>query len=118
MADYTVQAGELRTIIVFQEPTVAQGSDGAQTPVWANITHDPIVRARWINAHGNEMLNSGIVKSIQRATVTVRYRGDILATWRILNVDDSTYWQILSVDQVQGRKRWTEMVVERTKGTL
>lgn len=118
MSDLNITIADLRTRITFQSPTVSQGADGAQTTVWANVSTNPTVWAKWINDHGQEAVQSEALQLQQRATVTVRHRSDIKETWRIQRVDDSSYWQILSLDPVQGRNRWVEMRVERVKGTL
>lgn len=115
---YTVNAGELRTLVTFQEPSVSKDAGGAQKPAWANVDTNPTVWARWVNAHGQEMLTSEALKARQRATVTVRYRADILATWRLLK-SDGTFWQIIAPpDNVRGENRWTELLVERTTGSV
>ena len=118
MADYNVTIADLRTRIAFQSPTVSSDAGGAQKPSFANVGTNPTVWARWINAHGDEAVHSEALKSAQRATVTVRYRSDILTTWQVVRVSDSTVWQVISVDHVQGRNRWTELVLERVKGTV
>ena len=117
MAEYNVSLDELRTRITFQQPTVAVDAGGAQVPSWANISSVPTVWARWINAHGDEAVMSEALQSSQRATVTIRYRSDVLTTWAVKKADN-TIWQIISIDHVQGRNRWTELVVERVKGTV
>jgi SPP1 family predicted phage head-tail adaptor len=116
MADLNIQISDLRTRITFQQPTLTSDAGGAQVAGWANISSTPTVWARWINAHGPEVVQSQALQSIQRATVTVRYRTDIVPTWRIMK--DGEAWQILSVDFVQDRNRWVEMIVERAKGTV
>lgn len=118
MADLNITIADLRTRITFQSPTVSADAGGAQVPSWANVATNPTVWARWINAHGQEVITSDASQSVQRATVTVRHRTDIRESWRILRVSDSSYWQIVSIDAVQGRNRWVELVVERAKGTL
>ena len=116
MDSYKVDIADLRTRITFQSPTVTPDAGGAQVATWANVSSNAMVWARWINVHGQEAVTSEALKSSQRATVTVRYRSDILTTWR--GVKGTEYWQVISVDQVQGRNRWTEIVVERVKGTV
>jgi SPP1 family predicted phage head-tail adaptor len=116
MADINVSIAEMRTRITFQSPTLTQDAGGAQKPGWANVMNTPTVWARWINAHGQEAVQSDALKSVQRATVTIRFRSDVLTTWRILK--DGEAWTIISVDQVRDRNRWVEMVVERAKGTV
>jgi SPP1 family predicted phage head-tail adaptor len=116
MADLSVQISDLRTRITFQEPTLSKDAGGAQKAGYANVSTTPSVWAQWINDHGQEAISSGAEKSAQRATVRVRHRGDVLATWRVLR--DGEAWQILSVDPVQDRKRWIELRVERVTGTV
>ena len=116
MAEYTVAIADLRTRITFQQPTISQDTGGAQVTTWANVGTTPTMWARWVNVHGVEAVTSDALQTVQRATVTVRHRTDIVPTWQVLK--DGEAWQILSVDLVQGQNRWVEMVVERAKGTV
>lgn len=118
MSDFEAHAGQLRTKITIQQPTITTGVDAAQVPTWANVSTNPTVWARWVNAHGQEMLQSDALQSQQRAVVTIRHRTDIQESWRIQRVSDSSYWQIVSVDAVRGQNRWVELLVERAKGTV
>jgi SPP1 family predicted phage head-tail adaptor len=117
MAGYNINAGELRTQITLQMPTIAKDAGAAQKPGWANATSNPTVWARWINAHGQDVINGNALKSVQRAVVTLRHRADIKTTWRVLK-DDGTYWEIVSIDEIQDRNRWVDLVVERAEGSL
>lgn len=117
MAAYTVNAGAMRTRITFQKPTVAQGADGAQTPTWATIATIPTVWSQWVHDHGQEM-QAEAGKSVERATVTIRYRDDILPSYAILD-DGGSRWQLISApENVSNANRWTQFRVERVKGTL
>lgn len=113
---YAVRIGELRTRITFQQPTVSKDAGGAQSSGWTNVATNPTVWARWVNAHGQEVVGSDALKSVQRATVTVRHRTDILTTWLVLKGGEA--WQVISVDPVRGENRYVELVVERAKGTV
>src|SRR6266498_2780440 len=115
MAEFVVNAGELRTPITFQQPTITKDSGGAQKEAYANVPTNPTVKAKWINDHGEESVSSGADKSIQRATVTIRHRSDVLETWQVLKNGEA--WKLLSIDPVQGRNRWVVLRVERVKGT-
>lgn len=116
MSDFVVSISDLRTRITFQKPTTEKLSTGALKETFVNVDSNPTVWARWINAHGEEVISGDAVKSAQRARVTVRYRSDIQTTWQILK--DGQAWQILSVDPVQDRNRWVEMIVERVEGSV
>ena len=111
-----VNISDLRTRITFQQPTQTTDAGGAQVTSWANVATTPTVWARWINEHGQEALQSDTARSAQRATVTIRHRADVNTNWRVLK--DNEPWQILSVDQIQDRNRYVEMVVERVKGAV
>jgi SPP1 family predicted phage head-tail adaptor len=115
MADYSVRLSDLRTRITLQEPVITNDAGGAQVAGWRNAAN-PIVWARWIMVHGQEAVQSEALKTSQRATVTIRYRADILESWQVLK--DGVPWQIISIDPVQDRNAWTEMVVERVKGSV
>lgn len=116
MSTYTINPGDLRTVITLQEPTITTDAGAAQVAGYANAATNPQVWARWVMAHGNEAVNSEALKTTQRATVTIRHRSDIQTTWRILK--GLEVWQILSIDPVQDKKHWVELVVERVKGTV
>ncbi len=116
MADFVVNAGELRTQITFQQPTVGKDPGGAQKETYANVPTNPAVWAKWVNDHGEEAVTSDADKSVQQATVTIRHRSDILETWQVLKNNEA--WKILSVDPVQGLNRWVVLRVERVKGTV
>lgn len=116
MSAYNVNPGDMRTVITLQEPTVEKDAGGAQRAVYADAHTNPLVWARWINAHGNEAVASEALRTVQRATVTIRHRDDVQTSWRILK--GLEVWQIISIDPVQDRNRWLELIVERVKGTL
>jgi SPP1 family predicted phage head-tail adaptor len=116
MAEFTVNPGEMRTRITFQQPTIVTDAGGAQSETYANVSTNPIVWSRWVNDHGQEGVSSDADKSTQRATVTVRHRTDILETWQVLNNGEA--WKITSKDAVQGKNRWVVLRVERVKGTV
>lgn len=116
MADLNISIADLRTRITFQVPTITKDAGGAQKTTWANIGTTPTVWAQWINDHGSELVLTEAQASVQRATVRVRHRSDIVETWRV--VKDGETWQVLSIDPVQDRNRWVELRVERVKATV
>ncbi|MBI5951901.1 MAG: phage head closure protein [Chloroflexi bacterium] len=117
MPQFTVNPGEMRTRITFQSPTVNKDAGGAQSETWANVTTNPTVWAKFVHDHGQEGLQDNAVVSTARATVTVRYRSDILPSWQILS--NSLAWKIISPpENVQNENRWTVFRVERVTGTV
>lgn len=116
MPKYSVRAGEMRTQITLQSPTLSSDAGGAQSATFANASTNPTVWSRWVNAHGDEAVSSETLASVQRATVTIRHRTDVDVTWRVLR--DGVAWQVISVDAVRGERRFVELVVERARGTV
>ncbi len=113
---YRVAAGDLRTRITLQRPSLAKDAGGAQVSDWKDAPQTPQVWARWVNAHGQESVASDALKAAQSATVTIRQRADIEVTWRVLRA--GVAWNIVSMDAVQDRRQWLELRVERAQGTL
>jgi SPP1 family predicted phage head-tail adaptor len=105
--------GELRTIVLFQTVTISKDAGGAQSPTYANLDSP---RVKWVNAHGQEQVTSEATKSVQRATVTRRYNASVTETTSV--VKDGVRWQVISVDDIQNRHEYMELVVERAKGTV
>lgn len=116
MSGYNVNPGDLRTVITLQEPTITTDAGAAQVAGYANAATNPQVWARWVMAHGTEAVNSEALRTTQRATVTIRHRSDIQTTWHILK--GLEVWQIISIDPVQDKNHWVELVVERVNGSV
>lgn len=116
MANLNIQISDLRTRITFQESTVTKNPTGAQVTSWANVGSTPTVWSQWINDHGQEAVLSDARGSVQRATVRVRHRDDILESWRVMK--GGVAWDILSIDPVQDGNHWVELRVERVKATV
>ncbi len=117
MADLNIKIADLRDRITFQSPTVGKTTGGAQTEGYANVGTNPTVWALWVNDHGEEVVANDAEKSVQHATVTVRYRSDVLSTWQVLK--DGEPWKLISPpDHVRGLNHWTVLRVERVIGTV
>jgi SPP1 family predicted phage head-tail adaptor len=114
--DSFINTGDLRTSITFQVSTLTPDPGSAQIASWANVSTNPTVLAWWVNAHRDKVISNEMLKYEQRATVTIRYRSDILPTWRI--VKDGQHWQILSIDDVNNRHRYMELIVELQRGAV
>lgn len=117
MADLNIRIGDMRDRITFQSPTNNKTSGGAQIEAYTNVAINPTVWAQVVYDHGQTIVTNEAEKAAQRATVTVRYRSDILDTWQIL-IDDNPWKLISPPDHVRGRNRWTVLRVERVTGTM
>lgn len=112
-----VNPGDLRTKITLQSAIVSKDAGGAQKTAWSDIASIPVVWSQWVYDHGQELIINGADTSSARATVTIRYRSDFDASWRIVN--GSVAWKVISPpENVQNKNRWTIFRVERVKSTV
>jgi SPP1 family predicted phage head-tail adaptor len=74
------------------------------------------VWSKWINAHGAESIQDGALQGPKRATVAIRYRSDVTATWSVVK-DGERYAIIAPPDHVQERHTWLELQVQLMKAS-
>jgi len=103
--------GELRTKITLQSRTVTQDAGRFSVPRWITIA---AVWSKWINAHGNAVLQAGIEGVEAPATVLIRYRSGIDATCSVLK-SGMRYEIISEPDNIQERNEYLELKVRRMK---
>lgn len=117
MADLTLRISDLNTRITFQEPVESQDAGAAQTFNYVQVQTDPEVWANVLYDHGTEQIQSEAKQATLRATVTVRHRSDVLATWRILM--NGQPWNLIAPPEpVQNRNRWLVFRIEQAKGSI
>jgi head-tail adaptor len=113
IAGRTTNPGELRTPVLFQNPTVSKDAGGAQVIAWSDVD---TAYVKIVNAHGQEAVTSEALKNVQRSTWTRRYNASVTTlTSGVLN---GQRWQVVSVDDVQNRHEYMELVVELAKATV
>jgi head-tail adaptor len=118
MAELNVPIADLRTRITFQKPTIVRNPGAAQVATYADIADTPTVWSRWIYDHGEETTQNSAEVAVQRATITIRYRSDVLSSWQIVNAQDGSIWKLITPpENVQNLRRWTVFRVERVKGS-
>jgi SPP1 family predicted phage head-tail adaptor len=105
--------GELRTPVLFQNSTISQDAGGAQTTAWVDLD---TAYVKIVNAHGQEAVASDALKSVERSTWLRRYHASVSTV--TAGVLDGQRWQVVSVDDIQNRHEYMELVVERAKGSL
>jgi len=102
--------GELRTSIVLERRDVSTETGGFKKPNWSAIT---TVKAKWINAHGNESRQAAIQDVASPATVLIRYQAGLDTTCAVSK--DGVRYEIVSVDDIQERHEYMELIVRRMK---
>lgn len=105
--------GDLRTLVLFQNPSQTMDAGGAQKPSWQDLESAYV---KWINVHGLEAVTSQALKTVKRATVTRRYHAHV--TERTSIIYNGERWQVISVDDIANRHEYMELIVELAKGTV
>jgi len=113
IGNQTTNPGELRTPILFQNPTVTKDAGGAQVIAWTDVD---TAYVKIVNAHGQEAVTSDALKSVQRSTWMRRYSASVSTLTS--GVLDGQRWQVISVDEIQNRHEYMELVVELPKATV
>jgi SPP1 family predicted phage head-tail adaptor len=79
--DYTVDPGELTERVTLQSRSTAQDAYGQATITWTDVA---TVWARVRPVSGREFFAAAQVQQEQTVKVLVRYRTDVLPTWRLV----------------------------------
>ena len=111
--------GELRTPVRFVQIERTQDDEAYCQETEATVAS---VRAKWVNAHGNEAFSEATAKLSEPATLTIRYQA-ALASYRpeetpgvtmlCYKADDPRPYEIISIDDVEERHFWMEIHVKR-----
>jgi len=113
LGNRTTNPGEMRTPVLFQNPTVSKDAGGAQVLSWSDLD---TAYVKIVNAHGQEAVGSEVLKSVQRSWWTRRYHASV--TTKTSAVLDGQRWQVISVDDIQNRHEYMELVMELAKATV
>lgn len=103
-------AGQMRTHILWQSPIQGQDSAGQPIDDWTDVGHD------WADFRvlsGLEAIKADATANTWRASCRVRYREDITPDLRVLVAGEP--WGIVSVQPDVNRRRFVDLIVERTQ---
>lgn len=113
IGDKPFNPGELRTPVLLAPRTVSTGTGGFQKPA-PNTTKQVSTLARWVNAHGSEVWAADAAGVQEPATVTIRYR-NIDPTWYISKDNGTSWFEIVSIDNVREYGELLELKVRRMR---
>lgn len=105
--------GELRTQVALESPVLVEDAGGAQKKTYSSQGN---VWAKWVNAHGEESIQNGVLQGIQRATVMIRYRSDVTAGWAV-SKGGARYEIIAPPDDIREKHEYLELQVQLMKGS-
>lgn len=111
--------GELRTPVRFYQ--LKRSTDREAYPSERAVCifgqdgegNDIPVMCKWVNAHGSEVFAGMQLQLREPATLTLRYSPKINQTLIAYRDGDPNPYEVISVDDVEGRHRWLEIKVQR-----
>lgn len=105
-----MQAGRLNTRVTLQRRTAGQDSAGQPIDGWTDVGPD---WAYFRVLSGLEAIKADAVTSVTKASCRVRYREDLTPDMRVLVAGEP--WGIVSVQPDVNRRRFVDLIVERTQ---
>jgi head-tail adaptor len=110
----TFNPGELRTAVLLAPRTVSTETGGFQKPA-PDVSHAVSAWAKWVNAHGAEVWTADTAGAVEPATVTIRFLAALDATWYVSKDAGASWFEVVSLDNVQERGEYLELKVTRTR---
>ncbi len=112
-------AGELRTRIYIRKTIKGTGGNGVPTEQEVSAfppgpdDKERVWHCKWVNAYGTEALTAMQYKIQEPATLTMRYSPLVQPDQRVYRLGDPIPFEIISVNDVEGRHSWLEVKVKR-----
>lgn len=115
-------AGELRTRIYIRKPG-QKTADADGVPHWDEVSAFPpgpdgrerVWHCKWVNAYGSEVIAAMQAQIQEPATLTMRYSPLIRPDQLVYRVGDPAPYEIISVNDVEARRTWLEVKVQRRR---
>lgn len=106
------RTGELRTKITITTISHITDIDAYDIESEVNVLGAP-VWCKWVNAHGYEVVEGMKLNLKEPATLTMRYSPLVTETCLIYREVDAEPYEIISIDNVEERREWLEVKVQR-----
>ena len=106
-----INPGELSMHVQLAPRTVSTETGGFRTPAPDTNLARP-TWAKWRNAHGSEIYTAQAAGVTALATVLIRYRDGLDATWYISNDNGASWYEIVSLDDIAGMHEYVELKVK------
>ena len=113
-------AGELRTAIrIFDYPRDERGEvlrdpDGYPAAQRVNVLGEGrVLHCKWVNAWGSEVYDARRTGVTEPATLTMRYTPKLTAACLIYRGSDPRPYEVISLNDVEDRRTWLEVKVQR-----
>ena len=109
-----INPGELSTRVQLAPRVMPADAGGFRAPA-PDMDRAVGTWARWTNAHGSEIYTAQAAGVTALATVLVRFRADLDATWYISNDNGASWYEIVSLDDIANRHEYIELKVRLWK---
>jgi len=107
-------AGELRTPVMFIRIEREDDCEGYPVQTEVNVFGEgKSVRVKWVNAHGSDAFIAMQMQLREPATLTCRFSAKITPDLLVYRSGDEAPYEIISIDNVEGRNAWLEIKVQR-----
>lgn len=110
----TINPGELRTKVLLAPRTVSTETGGFPKAV-PTTASQVSAWARWTNVHGAEAWTANAQGIEQAATVLIRYRSTLDESWMVSRDNGTSWYEIVSMDNIQQRGEYIELKVKRMR---
>ena len=109
---------KLNTTILFFH-TVAKEREPGEVQEYNDPVPFPYCSlCEWKNAHGKEINQFDNPRSMDRATIRLRYNQHVDKTCKVKKVGDPCgLWDIIAIDNIRNECMWMELTLERVSGT-
>lgn len=111
----SANSGELRTKIRFMRIDRVTDNDGFDAEDEVNVfgCSSAYVKCKWVNAHGTDAFVAMQMQLREPATITCRFSPLINERCLVYKEDETSPYEIISIDNVEERNRWLEIKVQR-----
>lgn len=114
-----VRPGELRTRIYIRKTVKGTNANGVAQQAEESVFPpdaqggERVWHCKWVNAYGAEVFSAMQLQIQEPATLTMRYSPLIQPDQLIYRLGDPAPFEIVSVNDVEGRHTWLEVKVRR-----
>jgi SPP1 family predicted phage head-tail adaptor len=102
-------SGEMDRLLTFKSPTKGRGTAGGIKLTWTTVTE--LSWAKWLPGSSAEVINALARYSELSGVLLIRYRSDLLTTWRV-TMEDGVQYEILGKPIEIGRQEFQALIVK------
>ena len=102
----------MTTAIRIKNKTIITNENGFEEEIWVDLIDEDIF-CEWQNKFGGELYSAAAVNAKEPAKIRLWYIPGIGQTCRVKRVEDEAIFDIINIDDIQGRHQQLEIEVKR-----